>query len=161
MKQILFSAIIFALFVIPVRAQKSETKGKGISAEQSAISKNENFASLTEAFSFLIEDFKMNHQSEVNNLNIKIRLHYKNGISDGKYPDFRAITKDIEDFLDNYPNKTDYWESVNKKLTLSVLRKYPMTESITSKIQVSPSEKVAYSRSSIVALRQSKRMRTK
>lgn len=50
----------------------------------------------------------MNHQSEVNNLNIKVRLRYENGISDNKYPDFRAIAKDIEDFGNNYPNKVDY-----------------------------------------------------
>ena len=157
MKQILFLAIVFAFFIIPVRAQKSESKDKGKNAEQSAISKNENFALLTEEFSFLIQDFKMNHQSEVNNLNIKVRLRYENGMSESKYPDFRAIAKDIEDFLDNYPNKVDYWEILNKNLTLLVLRKYSMIENITSEIQVFPSQKVGYLRSSIVTRSLSKR----
>lgn len=103
----------------------------------------------------------MNHHSEVNNLNIKIRVRYENGISESKYPDFRAIAEDIEDFLDNYPNKVDYWEILNKKLTLLVLKKYPMIESITSEIQISPSEKVSYLRSSIVTRSQSKRKGTK
>jgi len=102
----------------------------------------------------------MTHQSELNNLNIKVRVRYENGIIESKYPDFRAIAKDIEDFLNNYPNKTDYWEIVNKKLTLLVLKKYPMLSSITSEIQVSPSQKVSYLRSSIVTRSQSKR-RTK
>jgi hypothetical protein len=157
MRQTLFSAIVLTLFIIPVRAQKSEFTGKGTTAQQATVSKRENSNLLTEEFSFLIEDFKMNHQSEVNNLNIKIHLQYENGISESRYPDFRAIAKDIEDFLDNYPNKVDYWEILNKKLTLLVLKKYPMIENITSEIQVSPSEKVSYLRSSIVTRSQSKR----
>jgi hypothetical protein len=150
MKQILFSAIALALFIVPIWAQKSVSTDKDIIAKQPAISKSENFDLLSEEFSFFIQDFKMNHQSEVNNLNIKVRLRYENGISDSKYPDFRAIAKDIEDFLNNYPNKVDYWEILNKNLTLMVLKKYFMIASITSEIQVSPSQKVSYLRSSIV-----------
>jgi len=153
MKQILFLAIIILLLISPVSAQKS------LSSDTD--SKNENSVLLAEDFSFLIQDFKMNHQSEVNNLNIKIRVRYENGISDSKYPDFRAIVKDIEDFLNNYPNKIDYWEILNKKLTLLVLKKYRMLSSITTEIQVSPSQKVFYLRSSIVTRSQSKRRRTK
>jgi len=153
MKQILFLAIIIILLISPVSAQKS------LSSDTD--SKNENSVLLAEDFSFLIQDFKMNHQSEVNNLNIKIRVRYENGISDSKYPDFRAIVKDIEDFLNNYPNKIDYWEILNKKLTLLVLKKYRMLSSITTEIQVSPSQKVFYLRSSIVTRSQSKRRRTK
>ena len=149
------------MFIIPVQAQKSESTGKGKIAKQATISKYENLDLLSEEFSFLIEDFKINHQSEVNNLNIKVRVRYENGISESKYPDFRAIAKDIEDFLNNYPNKVDYWEILNKKLTLLMLKKYPMLSSITSEIQVSPSQKVGYLRSSIVTRSQSKRRRTK
>ena len=109
----------------------------------------------------MIEDFKINHQSEVNNLNIKIRYRYENGIAESEYPDFRVILKDIEDSLNNYPNKTDYWEILNKKLTLMLLKKYPMLASITSEIQVSPSQKVGYSRSSTVVRNRSKRAKTK
>jgi hypothetical protein len=157
MKRILFSAIVLTLFIAPVWAQKFVFTDKGIIAKQSTISKSENLDLLTEEFSFLIQDFKIDHQSEVNNLNIKVRLRYENGISESKYPDFRAILKDIEGFLSNYPNKVDYWEILNKKLTLLVLRKYPMIENITSEIQVSPSEKVSYLRSSIVTRSRSKR----
>jgi len=134
---------------------------KGMIAKQATISKYENFALLTEEFSFLIQDFKMNHQSAINNLNIKVRYGYENGILESKYPDFRVIVKDIEDFLNNYPNKVDYWEILNKNLTLTVLKKYPMLSSITSEIQVSPSQLIPYLRSSIVTRYQSKRIRTK
>jgi hypothetical protein len=67
----------------------------------------------------------------------------------------------IEGFLNNYPNKVDYWEILNKKLTLLVLKKYRMLSSITTEIQVSPLPKVSYLRSSIVTRSQSKRRRTK
>jgi len=80
MKQILFLAVVLALFITPVWTQKSESTGKGIIAKQAAISEYENFNLLTEEFSFLIQDFKMDHQSELNNLNIKVRLRYENSL---------------------------------------------------------------------------------
>jgi hypothetical protein len=145
--------------VTPVWTQKTVRVERLIS-KQATISERENVDFPTEEFSFLIEDLKMNHQSEVNNLNIKVRVRYENNISDGKYPDFRAIAKDIEAFLSNYPNKVDYWEILNKKLTFLVLRKYPMLSSITSEIQVSLSKEVSYLRSSIITRSRSGR-RTK
>lgn len=153
MKQILFLAIIMILFSTPVQGQK--TSGSDTN------SKYENAALLNEEFSFLIEDFKMNHQSVNNNLSIKVRYGYENGISNSKYPDFRTILKDIEYFLNNYPNKVDYWEILNKNLTLMVLKKYPMLSSVVSEIQVSPSELVPYLRSSIVTRYQTKRSRVR
>jgi hypothetical protein len=170
MKRILFLTIVLTLFVTPIWAQKpartnsvatGTSLSKALIAKQIASSKDENVDNVTEEFSFLIQDFKMNHQSELNNLNIKVQYCYANGISESDYPDFRVILKDIEDFLNNYPNKVDYWEILNKKLTLMLLKKYPMLESITSEIQVSSSQKVAYLRSSIVTRNQSKRVRTK
>jgi hypothetical protein len=105
---------------------------------------------LTEEFSFLIEDFKMEHQSALNNLNITIRYRYTAGIADSDYPDFRLILNDIKIFLTRYPNAEDYWEIVNKRLTCVVLKKYMAISSITSEIHVSPSRTVPYSRSSII-----------
>ena len=102
----------------------------------------------------------MNHQSDINNLNIKVRYCYETGISDNKYPDFRLIAKDIQDFLENYPDEIGYWEIVNKKLTLMVLKKYPVLSSITSEIQVSPSRLVPYLRSSIATRHRSKSVGT-
>ncbi len=163
MKQILFLAIIAAFLISPVAAQKSTTAdSKALLAKQAIISKVENVDNFNlplEEFSFLIEDFKMDHQSELNNLNIKIRYRYQKRITESQYPDFRVILKDIEDFLTNYPDKVDYWEILNKKLTTTVLRKYPALESITSEIQVSPSPKVVYLRSSIVTRDRSNKKR--
>ena len=103
---------------------------------------------LVEEFSFLIKDFKVDHQGE-NNLNISVRYRYKAKMSVPDYPDFRLIAKDIETFLTNYPNETDYWEIVNKKITELILKKYSTLVSVTSQIEVSPSATVPYLRSSI------------
>ena len=104
---------------------------------------------LIEQFSFSINDFKMDHQGENNNLNITIRYRYKGLIAKAEYPDFTLIARDIETLLADYPNKEDYWEIVNKRITLMVLEKYPAVTKVTSQIQVSPSPKTAYLRSSI------------
>ncbi len=105
---------------------------------------------LVEQFSFSIKDFKIDHQGENNNLNITILYRYKAHLTNAEYPDFTAIARDIETLLTNYPNKGDYWEILNKKITLMVLEKYPAITKITSQMQVSPSPNNHYLRSSIV-----------
>ena len=104
---------------------------------------------MVEEFSFLIKDFRIEHQGETNNLNITVQYSYRVNISDYEYPDFRPVAKDIEMFLTNYPNEKDYWEILNKKITLLLLDKYPLITKVTCQIQVSPSPLVAYLRSSI------------
>ena len=161
MKQILFLAIVLALFITPVWAQKTAaTNSKALITKQATSSKYENSDNLTEEFSFLIQDFKMNHQSQMNNLNIKVRYCYEIGISDNEYPDFRLIVKAIQDSLENYPDEVGYWEIVNKKSTLMVLKKYPVISNVTIEMQVSPSSLVPYLRSSIVTRHQSKSVMT-
>ena len=105
---------------------------------------------MVEEFSFLIKDFKIEHQGETNNLNITIQYRYRVNIADSEYPDFLLVAKDIEMFLTNYPNEKDYWEILNKKITSLVLDKYPPITKVTSQVQVSPSRLVPYWRSSIV-----------
>lgn len=103
---------------------------------------------LVEEFSFLIKDFKVDHQGQ-NNLNISVKYRYKANMAVSDYPDFRLIAKDIETFLANYPNETDYWEIVNKKITGLILEKYSPLITVTSQIEVSPTPTVPYLRSSI------------
>jgi hypothetical protein len=106
--------------------------------------------SLIEEFSFAIQDFKLNHQSEINNLNINVRYTYVMNIPAADYPDFRFLLKDVEEFLRKYPNKDDFWEVLNKKLTLMLMKKYRVLRSLTSEIVISPSSSDPYLRSSIV-----------
>jgi hypothetical protein len=106
--------------------------------------------SLVEEFSFQIKDFKMDHQTQTNNLNISISYHYKTNIQKSEYPDFRWLAKDVETLLGNYPNKDDYWEIVNKQITSLLLNKYPALTSVTVELKVDPSSLIPYARSSRV-----------
>lgn len=105
---------------------------------------------LIEEFSFLIKDFKVDHQSEFNILNISISYRYVVNISNSDYPDFRLLAKDVETFLTNYPNEDDYWEIVNKQLTLFLLKRYPAISSVTSEVRADPTRLDPYVRSSRV-----------
>lgn len=127
-----------------------------VNVKQKSVSKDKNHDLLTEEFSFAIQDFKMNHQTQVNNININFRYCYRIGISNSQYPDFRALVKDIQDSLDNYPNEADYWEIVNKNLTQMILNKYPMLSIVTNEMQISPSPLVPFLRSSIVTRKKRK-----
>jgi len=105
---------------------------------------------LVEEFSFTIKDFKMDHQTQSNNLNIAISYRYIPNIQKSEYPDFRGLAKDVESLLSNYPNKDDYWEIVNKQITSLLLNKYPGIASVTCDLKVDPSSLVPYTRSSRV-----------
>lgn len=107
-------------------------------------------AAPSEEFSFLIKDFKIDHQGENNVLNISISYRYVANIANADYPDFRWLAKDVETLLGNYPNKTDYWEIVNKQITALLMKKYPALASVMCELGVEPSEHVPYSRSSRV-----------
>ena len=106
--------------------------------------------SLVEEFSFMLKDFRMDHQGQANNLNISISYRYAANITKADYPDFRWLAKDVETFLTNYPNKDDYWEIVNKQITALLLKKYNGVVAVTCEIKVDPSSVVPYTRSSRV-----------
>ena len=116
----------------------------------SQVQQQRNDSAPVEEFSFLIKDFKMDHQTQANNLNILISYRYVANIRKSDYPDFRWLAKDVESLLANYPNKDDYWEIVNKKITLTLLNKYPGIASVTCDLKVDPTNLVPYTRSSRV-----------
>ncbi|MBL8187137.1 MAG: hypothetical protein JNK38_03975 [Acidobacteria bacterium] len=97
-----------------------------------------------------MNDYKMEHQGEVNTLNIKLSYEYNAGIADQEYPDFIPIRKDVDAFLREYPNETAFWEIVNKQLTAKLLEKYPALASVTCDLQVTPSSKYSFTRGSTV-----------
>ena len=106
--------------------------------------------SLVEEFSFLLKDFRMDHQGQANNLNILISYRYAANITKADYPDFRWLAKDVETLLTNYPNEDDYWEIVNKQITALLLKKYASIVAVTCEIKVDPTNVVPYTRSSRV-----------
>jgi hypothetical protein len=78
-----------------------------------------------EGWSFKFDNYAVTHQGKAV-LDLEISYRYKNGIGKSKlmnYPDFVPIYKFIDNFLVNYPNETDYWEILNKRLVESLLTK--------------------------------------
>ena len=127
--------VIVLLSLVSVPAVYSQTARNGL---------------LVEEFSFSLNNFKIDHQGENNNLNIWISFRYVANITKAQYPDFRWLAKDVETLLSNYPNEDDYWEIVNKQVTALLLKKYPALASVTCELKVDPSPNVPYSRSSRV-----------
>ncbi len=78
-----------------------------------------------EGWSFKFDHYAVTHQGKAV-LDLEVSYRYKKGIGKSKlmnYPDFVPIYKFIDNFFVNYPNETDYWEILNKKLVESLLTK--------------------------------------
>ncbi|GAB1543333.1 hypothetical protein NUACC21_60070 [Scytonema sp. NUACC21] len=111
-----------------------------------------NLGEMKEDFEFQLENHRIFHHGFVHNININVHYQYVKKIENGQYPDFLKLEQDIKQFLQNYPNETDYWEIINKELAKILLVKYPQLSSITLKLHVKPDVKVTRPRSSTVTL---------
>ncbi|XZO01900.1 MAG: hypothetical protein ACM65L_26100 [Microcoleus sp.] len=106
---------------------------------------------LSEAWDFQLANYSIDHQG-LNNLNIDVKYQYKPGITTAEYPDFVPIYRSIDNFLASYPNETDFWEVVNKKLTKKVLAENPALDSLQISLEVLPTNRLPYERASIVSI---------
>ena len=148
MKLNLPGILLLSIFSLPmVYSQSPKPAGH---AAMIAQQKQQDAGQLIEEFSFLIKDFKIDHQGETNTLNISISYRYVPGITKAEYPDFRLLAKDVENLLNNYPNEDDYWEIVNKNVTSLLMKKYPALASITCEVRADPTRLDPYTRSSRV-----------
>jgi sugar lactone lactonase YvrE len=116
----------------------------------STVTRTQN-GKLGEAWDFKLANYSIDHQG-LNNLNVNVKYQYKPGIAQDEYPDFVPIYKNIDNFLANYPNETDFWEIVNKKLTKKVLAENPAVDSLEISIDVLPTNRLPYERASIVSI---------
>ena len=147
----LFALALFAVLCAPLcYSQTTEAPASSKPARVVSQQRKHSGGDLVEEFSFLIKDFKVDHQSELNTLNISISYRYVVNIPNADYPDFRLLAKDVETLLTNYPNEVDYWEIVNKNLTSLLMQKYPAISRLTSEITADPTRLDPYVRSSRV-----------
>ncbi len=147
--QLLIAAcLLVSLSVIQTQGQnRAGTKA----ATAKSAPRSKNHLPLTEEFYFLMNDYKMEHQTEVNTLNIRVRYRYTRNIAATQYPDFIPIRLDVDKFLTGYPNEMTFWEIVNKELTTMLLEKYPALSEVTCEIQITPSPKYQFTRGSLVS----------
>ncbi len=65
---------------------------------------------------------------------------YKSKITAKQYVDYFDLTQAITSYLNDYPNPADWWESVNKNLSMFILGKYPSIQRLTIHIKVKPTD---------------------
>ncbi|MFB2934640.1 hypothetical protein ACE1B6_05125 [Aerosakkonemataceae cyanobacterium BLCC-F154] len=104
---------------------------------------------LREEWGFKFQNYPIQHQG-LNNLNIDVDYVYKQGIKNNEYPDFVPIYQGIDEYLQNYPNQTDFWEILNKNVTQKVLVENLSIDEVSINWNVLPSVALPYNRSSIV-----------
>lgn len=108
-----------------------------------------------ESFGFQLRDWQVEHQGFAT-LNVDVNYRFINDIAvddPENYPDFVLIAQEVEEFFENYPNETDYWELMNKKLARMLLDNYPQISSLEIKVTVMPTTpRNRFPRHSIVTL---------
>ncbi|MFZ4640924.1 MAG: hypothetical protein ACOYMP_11070 [Nodosilinea sp.] len=121
-----------------------------------AASKNlADCAANQESFGFLLKEFPVEHQGyALFNIDVTYRINTPIETIDPKvYPDYVEVSQEVEKFLVEYPNESDYWEIMNKKLAIFLLNTYPSLSSIQIKIDVMPTTpKTKYERFSEVLI---------
>jgi len=93
-----------------------------------------------------INRYIINHRFGLHALTINIEMDGIPIASEDK------ITKEIKDFLANYPNQEDYWEIVNKNLVVFLSKLYPNQKKIQTILAIEPDSTKPFSRKSICKL---------
>ena len=115
----------------------------------------EKCAANQENFGFTLPDYPIEHQGWAM---LDIAIDYRlaetspDEIKPEIYPNFVPIVEKIDKFMKEYPNETDYWEIVNKKLAQSILDEYPTIVSIKIRIDVNHTLGANYNRHSIITM---------
>jgi len=93
-----------------------------------------------ESFGFFLKDYPMEHQGNgLLNISVLYRLNTAvDKIEPDLYPEYVGIVEKIQKFLEEYPNESDYWEIINKKMAGYLLEQYPSMSSVHIKIDVAP-----------------------
>jgi hypothetical protein len=105
---------------------------------------------LVEQYGFQIKNYPLDYQGLKNVLDIDVTYQYMKGITKPQYPDVVAIKKDLEKYMQSYPDKMQYWEILNKDATKMLIDKYPSISSVTIKLQIYPNEPLNFPRTSTV-----------
>lgn len=94
-----------------------------------------------------IRDLKICHQQEWRNLSIT--LEYESDPY-GKASNTTLIKEYIHQFLDEYPNQTDFWEIMNVKLVRSLLMEFPDIQKLKSVLSLKPDRTLSFPRESTI-----------
>ncbi len=97
----------------------------------------------TEVLEMSIERIGVDYQGpQVIDLNVSVT--FRPGMVQADYPDFEVLYRDLLRWIEAYPTKTDYWETLNKALCAQVLENYPTIAIATLEIVVYPTRTLTY-----------------
>jgi hypothetical protein len=85
-----------------------------------------------ETFGFKLSNVSFDHfwrKSQINE--VVVSLQYKKGILNSEYPNIVEVEGFLRSYLKEYPQQDDYWEIVNKNLSIALLNKFKMIDKIT------------------------------
>jgi hypothetical protein len=118
-----------------------------------------------ESWVFSLDDYAVQHQG-VHVIDLDISYDYRPGLgltNPFEYPNFVPIANFVNDFILSYPNETDFWEILNRKLVGALLteaiptpygsdyRLGEMVDDLAITLTVHPYTAIPYSRASTVA----------
>ncbi|MDB5373857.1 MAG: hypothetical protein JWP04_2499 [Belnapia sp.] len=118
-----------------------------------------------ESWTFALEDYAIQHQG-VHVIDLAVSYDYRPGIgldNPLEYPNFVPIANFVNAFFVDYPNETDFWEILNRKLVGALLTEaiptpygidYRLAEAVDNlsiTLTVHPYTAIPYARASTVA----------
>jgi hypothetical protein len=77
----------------------------------------------TESWTFSLDAYPIQHQG-IRVIDLDVSYGYRPGLgatNPFEYPDFIPVSNYVQGFLTAYPNETDFWEILNRKLVESLL----------------------------------------
>lgn len=96
---------------------------------------------------FVVRCLKICHQGEWRSLTVD--LEYESEMN-GNAMNIQNVKNHIKNFLESYPNTTDFWEIMNTKLTITLLKEFPDIITLKSVLSLAPDRTLAFPRASIV-----------
>lgn len=95
----------------------------------------------------LMKDLKICHQLEWRNLSIS--LEYESELH-GKSLNVSLVKEYVRQFLNEYPNETDFWEIMNGHLVRALLQEFPDMQKLKSVLSLKPDRTLSFPRESTV-----------
>lgn len=106
-----------------------------------------------ERIGFSLKSLSIYHQGEWRNLSVDLDYLSNN---EGKAVDVVRVRNYVRLFLEEFPNTTDFWEVMNKKLVHEITDEFPEIRRLTSQLSLAPDNSLSFPRRSTIFYEQGK-----
>jgi hypothetical protein len=104
-------------------------------------------------FSFLQHTVRIPRGARHAVADVEVSFLYRVEVTPDKYPDVRKIVLDMLDFLQNYPEKSAYWEKYVHDAASKLFKDYGVFSSVTVTLVIHPDDLRAYLRTATATVR--------